>query len=163
MYGDKWIDSTKKFHITSKFVSSLKEGQQIRVVMLDRNFCDYLWNLTKEGYFKDKKPEKPSKILNGRHYHGIYIHNSKLKGKMKFVYKGSENNEKFRDNFEFDVEYKTNYWYPLKHGKLNINCDCGKKYMFDSDYYIMKNVRVGRRGPMILEDDVHKLPLVFLN
>lgn len=105
MYGDKWIQSIRQYHITSKQINSLSYGDKIKLVCFDRNFCDHLDNI---GLKKGIK-YSPSKILTGIHYHMTYTHINCLMGKVIFRYTDSDEQS---CDFEFDVEYSPNNWYP---------------------------------------------------
>jgi hypothetical protein len=57
-----------------------------------------------------------------------------------------------QDNFEPDIEYKKDYWYPLQDGKVS-----GKHWSrFPKD-----TTKLGWRGAMIPWKDVSKLPKVY--
>jgi hypothetical protein len=154
MNGEKWVNSIRNFHLTAKQINQLPEGSETRIVCFDRNFCDYLfWCKLKEGV-----RYKPASILNGKNYTFVYKHGSGLKGQAKWLYEGSKK-EKF-SNFEFDVEYKPRHWYPLKNRVLG--CSVHKDKITTDLEYVEKDVRVGWRGPCILETDVKNLPDFFL-
>lgn len=66
---------------------------------------------------------------------------------------------------ELEVEYKPGYWYPLKNGMLpsrdpqNIfGILLGSKVHWKD---LPLNTHIGWRGPMILLEDIKKMPLVY--
>lgn len=157
MYGDKWVEKSKAFHITAKKIAEMKKGDSVKVISLDRNFCDFLGNLK----LKENTNYDPKEILPKAYYNGIYFQENKLKGKFQYTnlfWKG-----KLEDpfNFEFDVEYADGEWYPLEKEKLSKHIVGGKKDK-TSEEFIKEDVRVGWRGPMIFEKDLDKLPPLFL-
>jgi len=174
MYGDKYVKHTKFFHVTAKQINAMQPGDKTFFVFFDRNLCDYLGSHSPK--FVEWKLYKPHDVFNRTHYHGEYVHEKELKGKMKFHWKGSDN--KFED-FEFDVEYQPGCWYPLENQKLEVHdldlflsilgfCkDCESKernvWEINSDVFIQQNVRVGWRGPMVFEHSLFNMPDVFIN
>jgi len=141
-----------QYHITAQQINKLKKGEQVGLVSLDRNLCDYFGSL--EKVYKKKGPFKPRDVLcEGNHYHFNYTHEKGLHGYRQFTGFKDEN-----EKFEFDVEYKKDYWYPLENGKLKKT----KHPNNTEEFFIKSNVRVGWRGPMIFEKDLKKLPDIYL-
>lgn len=160
MYGDKWTQKTKKFHVRAQDISNMKIGEKVEFVTLDRNLCDFLGSLKlKKGVLYD-----PIEIFDKSSQVVIYIHENDLQGKIKWEWY-----KKFID-FEFHVEYKQDHWFPLEEGKLRKKSmdEEGWNKCYDSTIdegaksFIGKNVRVGWRGPMIKTSDLNKVKKLFL-
>ena len=166
----------------------MKKGQEIKVLILDRN--------VEESFEQDDKI-KPNKIYKPKTFFNscwaIYTHDKDLKGKIYYRWQEpiQEQKNKFNskmkggstfkvdstfkvedrhDNskpydFEFEIEYKENHWYPLENGFLPGKKDIPsfirgglldeKKKKWNK---LPKNTKVGERGPMILWKDLDKLP-----
>lgn len=108
--------SYEKYALTIKDILSLKPGQQIKVLTMDRNVWDCLTDCTKgESY-------QPTDLL--RDNWAIYIHEENLRGKLVFWFDCGMDMEQIdvdqidRPDFEFHIEYKKDSWYPLKDGYL---------------------------------------------
>ena len=114
--------SYDKYALTIKDILTLKKGQQIKVLTMDRNVWDCLTDCaTGESY-------KPTDLL--RDNWAIYIHDEDLRGKL-ISWEWCETNQEQIDpdqfkydlkspdfDFEFDIEYKKGFWYPLENGYL---------------------------------------------
>jgi hypothetical protein len=149
---EQWIKCTRKYHLTISDILKLEKGDQIRVVHLDRNILD-----TCEYH------NKPSVITEPHNFFkqsiGIYTHDENLKGWFKFI-------EDSRQDFEFDVEYKKNHWYPLENGRLpdsndnGICCSFGNKKGWSWRQFPL-DTRIGWRGPMIEISKLEHCPKVY--
>ena len=85
-----------------------------------------------------------------------------LDGKIKHQW---QNNNEEPYNFEFEIEYKKNNWYPLTNGILPAEDEQGFSELLGEDKSwseFPKSTHIGWRGPMILWDDLKKLKKVWL-
>lgn len=147
----QWIRETRQYHLTISDILKLKEGDTIRVVHLDRNILD-----TCEYH------NKPSVISDPQYFFrqsiGNYTHEQNLKGWFKFI-------EDSGRDFEFDVEYKKNHWYPLDNGQLPDSneesmCSFGDKLGWKWNQFSL-DTRIGWRGPMIEISKLKHCPNVY--
>lgn len=164
MYGDKWVQITQKFHIRAKDISTMKAGEKVELLTLDRNFCDFLGYLVKKGKIEKGKEYEPLDIFSDTRKIVTYEHGANLQGKIKWEYYDDVK------DFEFHVEYKNNHWFPLKDGRLPMKLmkreGCDKCYNSTVDEpassFIQKDGRIGWRGPMIKKENLKILPKFFL-
>lgn len=149
---EEWIEFMKKYFLTIGDIQNLKEGEIIDLLCLDRNWAE-LASTSKELMH----PE----IFFKNNYKIRYKHTKNLQGECL---RDEEIDEKSNyQPFEFDIEFKKGYWYPLKNGKLpqedpqglfNFD-DVTKDYKeYDADTCI------GWRGPMINWEKLRASPSV---
>ena len=183
--GLNWIDwkyEARNKWLTIKDIQNLKKGQKIKVLMLDRNTEDRVYG-SKE--IKPNKTYKPKTLF--KYCWGIYIHNKDLEGELYYQWDlpikkqkktkksklkegstfkvGDKHNNSNKYDFEFDIEYKNNSWYPLENGFLPGKKEIpsfimgglldGKKKRWNK---LPKDTNVGWRGPMILWNELDTLP-----
>lgn len=147
----EWEEYTRDKCLTIKDVENLRPGQKLKVVTLDRNVYDIAFDCN-----------EPGKLHDAKHFYresvATYYHESDLKGKIKMEDVG-------KMEFEFDIEWAKDEWYPLTNGKLPENDPQGFSKFPDNmlldwkDY--PKDTRIGWRGPMILLDKMDSLPKVY--
>ena len=155
----QWINSTKDYHLTIKDIQEMKSGESLKVIILDRNTGDLF-----DKYNNSNTLYYPIDFF--KHQMGEFIKNKDMTGKLIF-YNGinhDSNNNLIIDPFEFHIEYKLNYWYPLQNNIISIT---NPEFKHINENY-SKNInefpldtRVGWRGPMIKVDLLRKLPLIF--
>lgn len=147
-------DYIRPISLTIKDITSLKPGQTIKLLVLDRNFDEIA---CEEETNQLNIPHKAEEFF--RLNTATYVHQQNLKGIITY-----DNIDLTRD-FEFDIEYEKDCWYPLKNNCLpkkdpqhlaSFSFNEPKPY---TDY--PANTRIGWRGPMILWEKVKKLPDIY--
>ena len=151
------IKKSKPYHLTIQDILSLNIGDELDVVIFDRNFDEDIWSR-----FKECKSYNPTKLLEESHHKIIY------KGDMNWDIKYNFG-ETVNKMVHLDLEKEpTNWkWYPLDpDGYVRINNDIvktGEKIPIDhrpinkhwADFDV--NTRVGWRGPIMLWEDLVNL------
>jgi hypothetical protein len=153
---EKWMQQYRKYWITIKDIEKLKPNKKIKLLVLDRNVWD------DKNKFKKGKLYKPENFFVDNS--AVYFKNNmaSLNGKIKHQW---QNNNEEPYNFEFEIEYKKNNWYPLTNGILPAEDEQGFSELLGEDKSwseFSKNTHIGWRGPMILWDDLKKLKKVWL-
>jgi hypothetical protein len=85
-----------------------------------------------------------------------------LNGKIKHKW---QNNTEEAFDFEFEIEYKKNNWFPLINGILPAEDEQGFSELLGVEKSwseFPKNTHIGWRGPFILWDDLKKLDKVYI-
>ena len=149
MNSSSWIDSHRHFFLTVKDVKSFKNGERYELLFLDRNWQDVNDHETDERYqgvsFRPEVYFKQNKHK--------YIHDKDNQGTALWSW-GSE-------EFEFEIEWKRDHWYPLVNGILRgheqdpnftFENQKGKHYTEFSD-----NTLLGWRGPIMLWEKLKNL------
>ena len=138
-----------------KDIKNLQKGEEINVLLLDRNCCDRI-----DTFENQYGAKRPSQFFDSTCM-AKYTHGENLKGKLHHnVCNWTD------DDFEFHIMYKEGYWYPLQNGCLPaFSADDDEPlldgvekpwYTFPDDTYI------GWRGPMIVQEYIDELPDVYL-
>jgi len=153
---EKWIQQYRKYWLTIKDVEKLKPNKKIKLLVLDRNVWDA------KNKFKKGKLYKPENFFVDNS--AVYFKNNmaSLNGKIKHQW---QNNDEEPYDFEFEIEYKKNNWYPLTNGILPAEDEQGFLQLLGEDKSwseFPKSTHIGCRGPMILWDDLKKLKKVWL-
>lgn len=150
----EFMDYIRPMSLTIKDIESLKPKQSIKVLVLDRNFDEFC---CKEETNKSSTHYKPEHFF--RENTATYVHAQNMKGKLTF------HGIDYTRDFEFDVEYDKDCWYPLEDGCLPKE-DEQKLAPFSfpepkpyTDF--PTTTRVGWRGPMILWEKVKELPDIY--
>lgn len=86
----------------------MKLGETQKILCIDRNFYEFIPELSKENAIDAELFFQKCYILD-------YTHSINLTGLARF---NIENINKPKTYFEFDIEYIKNTWYPLRNGKL---------------------------------------------
>lgn len=124
---DKWDNYVyENYALKIKDVLTLKPDQQLKVLCMDRNVWDGALCSENRG-----KPMGPENFFKNNW--AIYVHEENLQGKC-LLFQFELNNKTNIDNpldinsilqekicqpnFEFHIEYKKHYWYPLTKGYL---------------------------------------------
>jgi hypothetical protein len=138
----EWIKLAKqKYGFTIRDFLALQPGQSIDLLMMDRNVLDIV----------ESNPNKRGRLYTPHHFFkgqkARFIRSANdnlLIGKMIWSYTTEE-------QFEPDIEYKKNHWYPLQDGKV------GSKHWSK----FPKSTKIGWRGAMIPWKNVAQLPKVY--
>ena len=140
LYIEDWLDQMEPHFLTIQDVKNMQHNEENEYLCICRNFYDFIPDIKKEEALK------PSELFKNN-YKMSYIHDVDLKGKTKI-----EEDDEFI-KFEFHIEYKKGYWYPLKDGNLPHEDPQG---IFDLSSIVRKkwteyddNTKVGWRGPML--------------
>jgi hypothetical protein len=107
----------------------------------------------------------------------IYIHEKNLRGKLVFSFELEEDieyininnfdlNNICQTNFEFDIEYKHHYWYPLDNEYLPASDPQGFSqfpWTYQKQHWTSfpRETRVGWRGHMVLWSKLDELPNII--
>lgn len=153
--GD-WIRETKIYHLRIIDVMNLRPGQQIKVLVMDRNLYDIV---CKDGTGNTLFPAEEFFKSNT----AVYTHSYDMKGTIKYSWQDepcNRNDPECKDPypFEFEIEYAPRSWYPLTDNCLPAR-DPQEIALFDHDEPkrwtdFPQNTRVGWRGPMMKWEDV---------
>lgn len=150
LYGllpEQWIERYKHKQIRIFDIMKMKKGEELQVLLIDRNLGDII-----ESVNKGNKLYKPRKFF--RQNIATYTHKKGLQGKLRF-----QSIDVVHKNFEFDVEYRQNNWYPFVDGYLPEK-DCQELYtLLDKKTHWTEfptDTRIGWRGPMMRWSDVEK-------
>ena len=85
-----------------------------------------------------------------------------MNGKIKYKW---QNNTEEALNFEFEIEYKKNNWYPLINGTLPAEDEQGFSQLLGIEKNwseFPKKTHIGWRGPIILWNDLKHLDKVYI-
>jgi hypothetical protein len=152
-----WEQYSQGEHLTIEDVMNLNEGDKLHLLVMDRN----LWDIVccRENNLGNTL-HPPAQFF--RHNRATYTHIGDLKGTLVYHW-GDGDSEEY--DFEFDVEYMSHRWYPLKDGHLPARDPQG---IAPFDYEEPKpwtdfpvNTRVGWRGPMMLWEKVIPYDNIF--
>jgi len=132
-------------------VLQLRTGDQIKVLVMDRNLEDITTSINQSDVVLD-----PQTFF--RDSWAIYTHRTGTQGHILWAFEDE-------DEFEFDIEYKADHWYPLCSGTLPSE-DCQRLAHFGEaggKHYsaFPHNTGVGFRGPMLLWDKLPALPNIY--
>ena len=151
---NKWMNRIRKHYLRISDVLKMKKGDKIKLLVLDRNVTDIT---SKNKTNKELVSYTPKHFF--RKNFAVYTHNSKLKGTIKYFNINSM-------NFQFEIEYQKNNWYPLNNnGKLGKKDRQGfadfkdKAGLHYSEF--PKSTPLGFRGPMIKYSSLKDLPKVY--
>ena len=185
---ENWELHNKKEWLTIADIEKMKKGDQIKVLLLDRNVMDIVTeNVKCNKIYKPTEFYKKSWI--------IYTYDKPTEGTMQLYYEinSNENKKRIKNNkskknnstlennknnstlennkntpFKIDLEinYKEGSWYPLRKGYLPAKDENWKTNLLDGKKKkwttFPKDTPIGFRGPMILWDKLDKLPNVYL-
>lgn len=153
-YSEWTVSAHTHFALTISDLMKLNPFDKLEVLILDRD----VWPMVLQPEFNQPNvPHDPMDFF--RENFGIYIHHYDASGQL-FIH------NILMDKFEFHIEYKPGYWYPLLNSYLpksdiqNIYGDFGfGKEMhykeFDPD------TKIGYRGPMILKSNLKFMPKIY--
>lgn len=151
MEEQKWLEQSKIHHLTVDTLRQMKEGDVYKFLIMDRNLEDITNEINEEGAVVSPK-------VFFRDNWAIYKHEKETCGTITWSFGESR-------PFEFDIEYDTDYWYPLENGHLPKEDldeligfgDKGGLHWTKFD----DTARVGWRGPMMLWDSLSEMPDIF--
>lgn len=137
---EEWLDQMEPHFLTIKDVKNMQHNEENQFLCICRNFYDFMPEVTK------KEALNPLELFKNN-YKIYYKHDCNLKGK---IITNKDTNE--YNNFEFHIEYKKDYFYPLKDGKILIDepQELFNKSSVEKDWTEYDdNTHVGWRGPML--------------
>ena len=142
---NSWLNIMKDKYITIKDIEKLNKGDCVKLLAIDRNFYDLIDN-------NETGIEMPPDIFLQDNYIFEYTHNNKLNGMIRWI------KEENINNFNFDINYNNDYWYPLNNEGELPEEDPQRLFSLKN---IKKNYKeypeetlIGWRGPMLLWEDV---------
>lgn len=176
---ENWVLHNRKEWLTIADIEKMKKGDQIKVLLLDRNVMDIVTeNVKCNKIYKPTEFYKKSWV--------IYTYDKPTEGLMQLYYEinSNENKKRIKNNknkknnsilennrntpFKIDLEinYKEGSWYPLRNGYLPAKDENWKTNLLDGKKKkwttFPKDTPIGFRGPMILWDKLDKLPNIYL-
>src|SRR5689334_18173630 len=98
-----WLENSKPHHLTIGWLKTLKKGQSLKVLAMDRNLEDIT---TYEKNNQENVTYDPQTFF--RKNWAIYKHEKDTRGSITWEFSNDT-----EDAFEFHVEYKPDHWYPL--------------------------------------------------
>ena len=161
--------SHEKYALTIKDILTLKPGDQIKVLSMDRN----VWDIALEDEIQGKSC-KPKEFFSENY--AIYIHEENLKGKLVFAFELKDDtdyidnnyfvkNKICQPNFEFHIEYKHHCWYPLHDGYMPASDPQGfSKFPWtDAKHWsaFPQETRIGWRGHFVLWSKLDEMPNII--
>ena len=152
-----WINlAYEKFALRISDIANLNPSDKLDLLILDRN----VWDTTLQPKFNEPNiSHSPTDFF--RENFGTYIRNYDLSGQLIL-----HQSDPFVMNFEFDIEYKDHYWYPLFDGYLPESDAQGiyGNFGFGKDMHWTEfdpTTRIGYRGPMILKSNLEMMPKIY--
>lgn len=157
----KWEEHVRYECFTIRDVLDLKKGDKVRFLVMDRNLYDIVCS-NNEG----------NKLFDPEYFFRCnsvtYTHDSGVKGTMVYHWGGlgpERSDSKEYKNWEFEIEYEKDKWYPLKGGYL----PASDPQKFASFHYedkkhwstFPKSTRLGWRGPMMVWEKVKHQPNIY--
>lgn len=156
----EWREYVKSKCLTIGDVTALKPGERIKVITMDRNE----WEISEAN----NKPDTLYSVWDFfRRKVSVYIHKQDLMGEIAWDFENEDEDlddyHKFTADreFEFDINYRGNNYYPLTNGRLP-NVDeqgfadfgdaAGKHYL-----EFPPNTLIGWRGPMMIWERLSEL------
>ncbi len=154
----KWIPQVLEHTLRIRDVSTLSQGCQIQVLVLDRN----VWCTAVE--INEPNVEYTAEHFFRKNMWTFIAGDRPLKGKLV---RGDSSDSYYyvSFDFEFEVEYAPSNWYPLKNGALPAKDPQGfASFSYDAPKLwdaFPSDTRIGYRGPMILRKFVGQLPNIY--
>jgi len=152
---NSWIQKNRKYWLTIKDIENLKVNKKIKLLVLDRNIYD-----CKDKFIRGKLYKPENFFIENS---AIYWKNNVVNLDGSIYYKWQNNQKPYE--FEFEIEYKKNNWYPLKNGILPATDEQGFSELLGEDMSwseFPKKTHIGWRGPMILWENLKKLEKVYI-
>lgn len=115
MNENDWYEFVhSNYKLTIKDIQELKHGDELELLILDRNVWDVALDESRNTQGQLYNPKEFFKRNKGR-----YIHDKDLQGTL-ILYEGYENIKLYDTSlFEFHIEYMNKHWYPLENGTLS--------------------------------------------
>jgi hypothetical protein len=151
-YSDWYNLASQKFALKISDIINLKHGEQLEVLILDRNVWDITLNPQTNIPNVNHDPE-----TFFRYNRGTYVHNKDLSGELTMHWKDKDSTDKF----EFHLEYMPGKWYPLNNGVMPGE-EQGLPWTEEQHWTkFPQTTKVGYRGPMILWSKLKEMPKIY--
>lgn len=168
MEVDKWLDATQEYHLTIKDICEIPVGESIDIFFMDRNVLDTSADI---DYNQPNENIDPQIFFRNSYFIKFTKREANgILGDWEWYWDGKQNVQKIdaygtNQQREFDINYNPTNWYPLKNNKLP-KCDSQGFANFGAvagQHYSTFNAktRLGWRGPMMLRQNIKKMPYVF--
>jgi len=149
---DDWLDANSDMHgLRISDIVKLKKGNKLDVLVVDRNFYDFIMEKA------SGRPKKATTLLAPQR--GTYTHNKNLEGSLTIHYPSGDISVN-DGNFEFEVLVKeAEMWYPLMRGKLDETLSQGRvrpRWVPWSN--LPESTHIGYRGYMLPWAVVRRAP-----
>jgi len=146
-----WLDNSEQFQLTIKDILDIPLNKPVLIFCMDRNVIDLC--------DKSTTPLAPSFFFR-KNYFFFFTRTEGIIGNWEWTF----NKKRIDIEKEFDINLDT-CWYPLKDNQVP---DKDEQCLFDFGEMAGKsytdfppNTKVGWRGPMMMADDMNKLPFVY--
>jgi hypothetical protein len=148
----KWEQTMRNNWLTIKDVTSLKEGDTLEILVLDQDVYGIVSEYTGKDVIKH-----PVEFY--KHNFATYTHKKNLLGDIVFHWSG----EDFTiENYEFNIEYQKESWYPLINIRGILLPAVGRYYpQFMEEF--PPTTCVGYKGPMIALDKLKDANYIYWN
>jgi hypothetical protein len=150
----QWIQHYHDDWLTIKDVKEFPLNKKIKLLLLDRNIYD------EKDVFVERKLYKPTTFFKKNYAWFWKTDNNNLKGKI--IYEWQDKKEEPYD-FEFDIEYEKNNWYPLTDGILQ-DKHKQKVVSVHKNKHVSKfpeNTPLGYRGPIIVWNKIKDMEKLY--
>jgi hypothetical protein len=151
---NKWVDKMKPNYLKISDIESLRKGEKLKLLCIDRNFYDLCDN---SMVYTETNPEIPIKptLFCKNNYIIDYIHCENIQGESHW--KGIDTKYEY-SAFNFHLNYFSHYWYPLDNNGFLPKKDPDGMMNFKDIELNYKNydksTLIGWRGPMLKWSDV---------
>jgi hypothetical protein len=152
----RWIHHYENKWLTIKDVEDFPLNKKIKLLLLDRNIYDITDSFTQGKLYS------PTTFFKKCYAWYWKTNENNLSGKIKYAWQ-KETDEPY--NFNFDIEYKENSWFPLTNGILPAKDEQKMFTLLDTEKHITDfplNMHLGYRGPIIIWKDIKKLDKVYI-
>lgn len=160
---DAWLEVSKPLHLVKADVENLEVGESITCLCLDRNVHDTITT----PYNRVVAPSTFFRNVMFCTFTRLNPSNLVCRASFSWMENGKRiQNAMIREDFEFDVNYRREVWYPMTQGKIKI--EKNEKQMFPPPIKGLEDitkyppsVRLGVRGPMIPLHMIDDMPDIF--
>jgi len=148
----EWYEKSRQYWLNFKTLLDIENGGEINCLLLDRNVCDVIYSHNEIGKLYDPKIFFEKNIVTIKKIKDVFV-------KIKFPWQNE------LKEFELEVQYKKDSWYPLINGSLPAKCVQMNYNLLDKKYKwheLPEDICVGFRGPMIMYNDLDFLPSIYI-
>lgn len=153
-----WKKHVRKECLTIRDIKKLKPGDKLTILCMDRNLEDPIWQTIKSNTIMS-----PTRFFQRNV--ATYVHEKDLHGTITFHFGGLSDHSKSENStmdFDFELEYRKDHWYPTKDGYFPAK-DGYPKLKYPKTHWTKfpPKTKVGWRGPMLLWEKVKTQPKVY--